>query len=150
MSAETNNSNPSRKPNLFLWVGFFLVLFGFLSYFFYFVFLSDFRDFPWANLPLLILGLALLGMAVWRSFARPKVYRGRILGSIFLLLSVGITSLFYYYIFHLSYQVPPPSEVTQNLETAPDIALVDHEGNKVRLKDYHGKHVVLSFYRGYW
>ena len=31
-------------------------------------------------------------------------------------------------------------------ETAPDFEAVDHNGNKVRLRDFRGKKVVLWFY----
>ncbi len=147
-----HNENPisTRKPNYLLWVGPVLTFAGVISYFLYFSQFPDLRDFPWVNFPLVILGVVFSGIAVWRAFSRPNIYRGRILGSIGAMLSLTFASLFCFYIFHLSYQVPAETSVTAGLKEIPDLELSDHEGRLVRLNDLRGKNVVITFYRGHW
>jgi len=71
-----------RKWNWPIWVGFVVVIAGVFSYEFFARFPIT-RDFPWANLLLFGIGIALLIAGLFRAFGRPQAYRGKIVGSIF-------------------------------------------------------------------
>jgi hypothetical protein len=70
-----------KSWNWSLWLGFLLVLAGFLSYTFFAQFPIT-RDFPWANLSLFTVGGILLVLGLFRAFGKPQIYRGKICGPI--------------------------------------------------------------------
>ena len=140
----------TRPRNHLLWIGPLLTLVGGLSYFMYFARFPVLRDVPWINLPLVMAGVALSLVAVGRGFSRRAVYRGKVLGSLGLVFSVLLASLFTLYIFVWSYSLPEPSELTLSLGTAPDFTLTDQHGKPVSLQGLRGRKVVLTFYRGHW
>ena len=76
-----------RKWNWPIWVGFVVVVAAVFSYEFFARFPIT-RDFPWANLLLFGIGIALLIAGLFRAFGRPQVYRGKIFGSIFAAIAV--------------------------------------------------------------
>ena len=45
------------------------------------------RDFPWVNLPLVLIGLAISALGMWRAYSPATAHRGRILGPISLAAS---------------------------------------------------------------
>jgi hypothetical protein len=53
-----------RNWNWAIWVGALVVLGGVLSYPLFFIRIPALRDFPWANLPLIGLGLVLIGVGM--------------------------------------------------------------------------------------
>lgn len=139
-----------RRRNHLQWIGVLVAFVGMVSYFLVFLRFPVLRDFPWLNLPLVCLGLALSCVAVWRAFFRPQEYRGKVVGSLGLVFSLLITVTFGAYIFWLSYLLPAPTEKTMGLTRAPDFALTSMTGETVRLQDFRGRKVVLVFYRGFW
>ena len=141
---------PERRRNHLIWIGPLVTFAGLVSYFTFFARFAALRDFPWVNLPLTLAGVALSAFGLWRAFARPAVFRGRILGTLGLVLSVFLGGLFSFYVFRLSYSLPEPSATTLSLEAAPDFALAAMNGDTVRLSDLQGSKVVLVFYRGFW
>jgi len=144
-------SMPSRRSrNHALWIGPLVAFAGGVSYFLVFARYPVLRDFPWVNLPLVLIGLAISALGMWRAYSPATAYRGRILGPISLAASAFLCLSFVFYIFAMSYWLPEPSQVTRDLTTAPDFTLVDHEGRDVQLADYRGRKVVLTFYRGFW
>lgn len=118
-----------------LWIGPILTLAGAWSYFAWFARFPALRDFPWVNLPLVLLGLALTIAGVVRQ------PRGRLLRGVAVVLSGLVSAGFLAYVFVLSKQVPAPTALTASLEVAPDVAA---------LAPYRGRPIVLVFYRGYW
>ncbi len=131
-----------------IWLGLLVVFAGVVSYFEVFTRFPPLRDFPRANLPLVLFGVALSGLGVARAFGRSE-YRGKVLGSIGLVLSLLLATLFVLYIFWFS-NLPPAGETAVNLAQAPDFALTSSDGETVRLSDYRGRKVALIFYRGFW
>jgi hypothetical protein len=110
------------------------------------------RDFPWLNLPIVLIGLILSTRGLWRAYA-PSTrtrYGGRIIGIPSFLFSLALTGLFCFYVFSWSYKMPRPQARTLSLESAPDVTLTDPQGRQFRLSDLRGKKVVLTFYRGHW
>ncbi len=140
----------SRTRNHLLWIGPLVTLAGAFSYFAFFARFPDLRDFPWVNLPLVLLGLGLTIVAVLRPWRSPERFRGKILGIPAILVSGLLATGFGYYVFGLSYHLPAPTALTASLETAPDPAMKASDGSPFRLSELRGKRVVLVFYRGYW
>ena len=140
-----------RKWNWPIWVGFLTVLGGLFSYGFFARFPIT-RDFPWANLLLFGIGIALLLVGLFRAFGRPQIFRGKILGSIFAAIAVLIVALFNYEIFYVLRQVPASTGAPHVGQKAPDFLLLDQNGKPVGIGDLlsNSKGVALIFYRGFW
>ena len=150
-----------KRWNWSLWAGFLLVVAGVVSYVPFFALFPVTRDFPWANLLLFCAGGVLLGAGLIRAFRKPELYRGKILGSIFALLSVAGVSLFGYGLFYLARQLPSSAAAPRVGQKAPEFTLTDQNGKPVALADLlasrqagttsaRAKGVLLIFYRGYW
>lgn len=134
------------------WLAPLIVFVGAVSYFLVFVRYPALRDFPWVNLPLVVLGAgwAILGLARGWKDAR---WRWRIFSLGGALFSVFVAGLFAFYVFVLSGQMPAAATVAEKLvagTVAPDFSLPDANGNPVSLGDQRGQRVVLVFYRGFW
>ncbi len=158
-----------RSWNGALWAGALLVLAGVVSYPLYFMRFPALRDFPWANLPMIIIGLALLAVGVARAFRQPALYRGKIFGSVLALLSLALSGVFLFGIFIGARHILPASHgAPQAGQLAPDFTLPDSRNNAVNLTGTLASAfapnaagapaaaaqptaaVVLIFYRGYW
>src|SRR2546428_3279333 len=149
-----------RCWNLSLWAGFLLVVAGVLSYIPIFALFPITRDFPWANLLLFLAGGVLLGRGLLRAFRQPELYRGKILGSILIALSVAVVSLFVFGVFYEFRQVPASAAAPRVGQKAPDFTLPDQNGKPVTLAELlssppgagsaRANGVLLIFYRGYW
>jgi hypothetical protein len=114
---------------------------------------------PW--LPLLrnvpILNLALVGCALYasfvgvrRAFARSAPAGGRVLASILGSVTLGLGTLFVWYLFAYSSNLPGAGLAPGVAATAPDFSLPDQNGQSVRLGSLRGRNVLLVFYRGHW
>ena len=145
-----NDAGARRKWNHLAWIGPVVAFAGAVSYFTYFARFPVLRDFPWVNLPVALLGIGLSGFALWRAFARRDTWRGRILAPLGLGLSIAFGGFFVGYVFFLSNALPQPTETSLSLDAAPDLVLTGPSGEAVRLTDFRGRKVVLTFYRGYW
>lgn len=147
------NKLMKRRWNWCLWIGFLVVVIALFSYEF-FVRFPITRDFPWANLLLFGIGGALLGVGLFRAYGRPSLYRGKIFGLIFTLLSLLVFGLFAYALLYVVRQMPASAGAPKLGETAPDFTLADQDGKSVALHDLlrssGTQAVVLIFYRGYW
>jgi hypothetical protein len=139
-----------RFRNHLLWLGPLVTLAGALSYFLYFARFPVLRDFPWVNLPLVLCGLALSAVGLWRAVRERARRSSRILGGIGLAVSAGVALLFNLYVFFISYAMPGTSDVTRALERAPSFRLTDQDGRSVALEDYRGRKLVVVFFRGFW
>jgi len=136
-----------RRWNFSLWTGFLIVLAGLGSYIPFFALFPVTRDFPWANLLLLAIGGVLVCVGLTRAFKQPEVYRGRIFGSILVVLSIAAIGLFGYGLFYEARQIPSATAAPRVGEKAPDFTLPSTAGQKVKLSDFKGKkNVVLAFY----
>ncbi len=139
-----------RKWNWPLWVGFVVAVGGLFAYNFSVQFPST-RDFPWANFLLFAIGGALLLIGLFRAFGRPQLYRGKLFGSIFALISLLLFAFFAYEIFYVLRQVPLSAQAPRVGEKAPEFTLPDQNGKQVSLSDLLSPNgAVLIFYRGHW
>jgi len=157
-----------RSWNASIWVGLVIVLAGVASYPLFFIRYPLTRDFPWASLLIMALGLVLLGVGIARAFRRPDAYRGKIFGSISGALSVAIAALFCYGVFYATRQLPASHGAPQVGQAVPDFTLPDSKNTPVNLSGLLGSSfapngaigaaiggdrtaaVILIFYRGYW
>ena len=139
-----------RKWNLSLWVGFVAAIAGFFSYPFFIQFPST-RDFPWANFTLFAVGGILLLLGLVRAFGRPRLYRGKVFGSIFAVIALCAFAFFAYIAFYLLRQVPPSTGAPRIGQKAPAFTLPDQNGKPTALTDLmSGRAALLIFYRGHW
>ncbi len=81
-----------RRWNIPIWAGFAVVLLALFSYLPVFSLFPFTRDFPWVNLLLFLAGLCLLALGLNHAFREPKVYRGKVAGSILAVLSLRINT----------------------------------------------------------
>ncbi len=139
-----------RKWNWAIWAGFVVAVGGLFSYE-YFAQFPVTRDFPWANLLLFGLGAALLLIGLFRAFGAPRLYRGKIFGSVFAAIAFALFAFFSYEIFYVLKQVPLSAQAPRVGEKAPEFLLSDQNGKQVALSDLLSPNgAVLIFYRGHW
>jgi hypothetical protein len=157
-----------RSWNPGLWAGFVLVLLGVLTYPFFFARFAITRDFPWANLLMIALGLVLVARGALGAYRRPDQYRGKVSGAILAVLAVLVSGLFCYGVFSVTRRLPASDAAPQIGDMAPDFTLPDSSGTPVTLSvlirspfapngvsaaasgSAQTAATVLIFYRGYW
>ena len=152
-----------------MWTGASLVFLGVVSYPLFFVRFPALRDFPWANLPMIALGLLLIALGLVRAFRHADLFQGKIFGSVLAALALALSGFFLYGIFFGARHVLPASHGAPQVgQTARDFMLPDSQNHPVSLTgvlnspftpesatgDEKGAAqaagVVLIFYRGYW
>jgi peptidoglycan/LPS O-acetylase OafA/YrhL len=140
-----------RKWNWSLWVGLVVAVAGMFSYEFFAQFPAT-RDFPWANILLFAIGGILLVLGLVRAFGNPRVYRGKIVGPIFTILSLLVFSFFAYAVFYVVRQLPASTGAPRVGQKAPHFTLPDQNGKSVALADLlsNNSGALLIFYRGHW
>jgi len=143
--------NPDRPPrNHALWLGPVIAFAGMVSYFQFFARFPTLRDFPWVNLPLVLVGIALSLGGFWGAYVRGARWPVKVAASLGLASSLLFGGFLIAYVFGISNALPATTSTTRAIEQAPDFELEDAEGRVHRLSDYRGKKVVLVFYRGHW
>jgi len=147
-----------KKINWPLWLGLIVSIFAFLSYPFIFVNWETTRDFPWANIPLFILALALLFFGLRRAFAPGRRLPSKIVAPIVTMISLLVLAMFIFTAFIASRWLPASAGAPQVNQKAPEFTLKD-TGNKVvsltellsqPINNKPPRGVLLVFYRGYW
>jgi hypothetical protein len=139
-----------RKWNWPIWIGFIVAVGGLFSYEFFVQFPVT-RDFPRATLVLFGMGAVLLIVGLFRAFGRPQLYRGKIFGSIFAVITALLFAFFAYEIFYVLRQVPLSAQAPRVGQRAPSFSLPDQNGKEVALNDLLSPNgAVLIFYRGHW
>ena len=139
-----------RKWNWPLWVGLVVAVGGLFSYEFFAQFPIT-RDFPWVNLLLFASGAFLLIVGLFRAFGRSKLYRGKVFGSVFAVISLLLFAFFAYEIFYVLRQVPLSTQAPRVGQKAPEFMLPDQDGKQTSLADLLSPNgAVLIFYRGHW
>ena len=133
-----------------VWLGLMITLAGALSYFLVFARFATLRDYPVLNVALVLLGTLYSLAGSWQVLRRTGWWSGKGLAVVGSMLACGMTGLFYYYLFFLSYQLPATSTVPSLQTVAPNWTLSDQNGKSVSLSHYRSSNVVLVFYRGHW
>lgn len=149
-----------RKFNWAIWAGFLVSVLAFLSYFFFFVNYPVTRDFPWANLLLFAVAVALVVMGLRSGFRsdrkHPKL--SRIGSSVLAALSAAIFAAFVFTIFIAGRWLPASKGAPTVGQKAPEFTLSDSSGKSASLSELRTspingntpRGVLLVFYRGYW
>ena len=157
-----------KRFNWSIWAGFLLTLISGFSFLFFFINFPITRDFPWVNLLLFAIALALIAVGLRRAFAVPRPAEAgakrpilsRILASVLATLSVLMIGLFVFSVFVASRWLPPSTGAPQVGQKAPEFSLSDMSGKQDSLSELVAapipgqtnakKGVLLIFYRGYW
>jgi uncharacterized BrkB/YihY/UPF0761 family membrane protein len=140
-----------RKWNWPIWVGLVVTVGGLLSYGFFAQFPIT-RDFPWANLLLLGVVVALLIFGLFRAFGRPQLYRGKIFGSILTAIALFLFAFFSCEIFTFCARFRSPLTRRALAKRRPNSHCSIKMESKSRWADLlsGSRVVVLIFYRGFW
>jgi hypothetical protein len=141
-----------RSWNGWVWGGFGAALLAALSYVPVLARFPLTRDFPWVNLLLFLAAGWLLGKGLRRAFRQPEKYRGKVIGTVFSVVSLALFGLFSWGVFVVARALPPAQAALRVGQRAPDFTLSDTDGRPVTLTQLRqGKRaVLLIFYRGYW
>lgn len=145
-----------KRSNRMLWVGLLLLVLAILSNLLYFLKVPA-ASLPWVNLILPVLALLFLVIGLVRAFAQSQIYRGKIWGSVVVvlgLLLVAASTLF----FVGARKLPRSGGAPQIGQRVPDFTLSDSTGQPTSLAQLFlasagappPKAVLLVFYRGYW
>jgi hypothetical protein len=140
-----------RNWNWLVWAGFGVALCATFSYIPLFVPFPITRDFPWVNLLLFLAAGCLLAAGLYRAYAQPDQYRGKVSGAVLGVLSLAIFAFFIFLVFYFV-RLPPRETALRVGQQAPDFTLPDVEGRMVSLSQLRQtkRAVLLIFYRGYW
>jgi hypothetical protein len=146
-----------RPSNSALWWGFVLALSAMLCNMAFFINAPAQRSIPWVSLLLAVVALVFVGKGLWRVLAPPRIYRGRILGTILSILSLLLVAVAVFAFFSAR-ALPVSTGAPQVGQKAPDFTLADTTGQPVSLDQLFApaadgtspKAVLLIFYRGYW
>ena len=139
-----------RTANLLAWLGPLIVFVGAISYFLFFARFPLLRDFPWLNLPLVVVGLIMSAVGLRHALDATRTAWAKLFGSVAFVLSLTVAVLFGTYIFYFSYQLPKGDGALRVSQAAPDFKLPDQHGQTIELSALRGKKVILAFYRGHW
>jgi hypothetical protein len=146
-----------RSSTAWIWSGFLVSAIALFSYPFFFVRWPITRDFPWANLLLFLVAIAMVAMGLRRALGEPS-RRTRILAFFGAVLSAMAFGLFVIVVFIAGKQLPASHGAPQVGQKAPEFVLTDTTGKRVALSELlstpiNGQSpngVLLVFYRGYW
>ena len=132
-----------KKFNWQIWVGFLLSLFAFLSYPLFFAGFAVTRDFPWANLLLFAVAVALIVLGVRRAWTGrkpdvdrgPRFYARRIVSAALATLTVVVLGFFIFTVFIWARLMPAAHGAPRVGQLAPDFTLADTTGRRVSLSE---------------
>ena len=148
-----------NRPLAAAWI---LTLLAFLSNLVFFWQFAGEWMLPWLCLALFAAALVLCGTALRRAFGQPEVYRGKVSGSILIVLACLMLA-FTIFAFYEARHIPGVAQAPREGQMAPEFTLPDTSGAMVSLAglldrplansprpDGKPKAVLLVFYRGYW
>lgn len=130
------------------WIAPLLAAIGFFSYYLFFAQYPALRDFPWLNLPLLILAVALSLLGTAKTWFVSRPWR-KIANGLAFSFSGSLLALFVFYVFILSYQMPEGKGLAA-VEKLPEVSLVNASGEATSPIPPKGKKALITFIRGYW
>src|SRR5258708_7794700 len=104
-------TSTQRRRNGYFWAGLLLLLAGLLSNGLFFINVPGQQIAPWLNLLLPVFAVVLFVMGLRRAMTQPAVYRGKIAGWIFTILSVLLLASTAFG-FYASRHIPPVSAAT--------------------------------------
>jgi len=146
-----------RKHPFAPWLGLLLTVLGALSNGLPFIGFPA-APVPWISLLLSLTGFVVVLIGLWRVFGQPRIYKGKMSGSIaaaFSLLFLAGSITFFWGARHIPSESVNAPQVGQRV---PDFTLPDSTGRSVSLMQLFSgeasspppKALLLVFYRGYW
>jgi len=154
---------PKAHWNWRIWAGFLIAVATIPGYFALFSRFPITRNVPWPSWLMFAVAGWLLWAGVRKAFGRRELYRGRIVGPIFGVLSLAAAALFGYATLYASRQLPPSVGAPKIGTKAPEFTLADTSGKMAALSTLlsepmpgtegsgaRPRGVLLVFYRGYW
>ncbi len=152
-----------RRWNLPIWAGFLVSVGALLGYFLFFARFPVLRDAPWTASLLSLAGVALSAAGLRRAFRQPESYRGKVFGTVLVVLGATFCSLFTVGLYHFARGLPASTGAPRIGARAPDFTLTGQDGKPVTLASLltsplnstvggakSPSAVLLIFYRGYW
>lgn len=145
-----------KRTNSALWLGLLITVLGHLTNFLYYSKVPA-AVLPWLNLAIPSVGLLLVLIGVARAFREPQLYGGKILGSIFTVLTTLLFAGSVWLFIHVR-DVPRSAGAPQVGQSVPNFTLPDSTNQPVSLAQLFSaapgtaqpKALLLVFYRGYW
>jgi len=158
---EKVSGDGKRKWNWRIWSGFLLAVAVIPGYLLFLARFPITRNVPWASWLMFAAAGGLLWTGMRRAFANPEVYRGKVVGPILAVLSLGAVALFAFATLYASRQLPAAAGAPAVGDKAPEFALADTNGRMLALSMLLSESmpgmqagkprgVLLVFYRGYW
>jgi len=160
---EKTAAPPKGHWNWRIWTGFLIAVATVPGYIVFFSRLPITRNLPWPSWLMFAVAGWLLWAGMRRAFGSPEMYRGKIMGPIFAVLSLAGAAFFGYETLYASRQLPPSLGAPRVGTKAPEFALAETSGKMVALstllsepmRGLEGsgakpRGVLLVFYRGYW
>ena len=156
-STASKSVHNERRRNSAVWLGLVLAIAALLSQGLFFLKVPGQNALPWLSLVLATVAVVLVLVGVKRAFFEPKLYRGKVAGSIITVISVLFLAMTVF-VFVTARKLPGTAGVPQVGQKAPDFTLADTNGQQISLAQLlstpvgnaHPKAVLLVFYRGYW
>ena len=156
-STASKSVHNERRRNSAVWLGLVLATAALLSQGLFFLKVPGQNALPWLSLVLATVAVVLVLVGVKRAFFEPKLYRGKVVGSIITVISVLFLAMTVF-VFVTARKLPGTAGVPQVGQKAPDFTLADTNGQQISLAQLlstpvgnaHPKAVLLVFYRGYW
>lgn len=147
-----------KKFNWPLWAGFLLTFLAAFSYEFLFVEWPITRNFPWANILLFAVALALVFIGVRRALKPGRRLISKIVAPILATVSILVIALFLFITLIQSRWLPASQAAPAVGQKAYEFTLADTNRQPVTLASLLSqpvnnkppKGVLLIFYRGYW
>ncbi len=132
-----------KRFNWQIWSGLLLSVIAFLSYPLFFVKFAVTRDFPWANLLLFAVAIALVLLGLRRAWSRRQAedegklrfFVRRTIPTFAATLSVAILGLFMFSVFIFARWMPASQGAPQVGQKAPEFTLTDTNGKAVTLAE---------------
>jgi hypothetical protein len=150
----------SNRRNTVLWAGCLLTIVAVLTNGLYFLRPPAQAAIPWLNLGSAVVALLFLLVGLRRAYTSPPVYRGKVSGTIFAIMSMLLLagSIFGFFV---ARKLPSAGDAPRIGQKVPDFTLPDTNNQPVALAQLlagartdsaasRPKAVLLIFYRGYW
>jgi hypothetical protein len=147
----------ARRRNLDPWWGLLLALGALLCNAVFFLNPPARQALPWVSVAMAAGSLLFVIRGLIRAFAKPQLYRGKLLSSVLVPISLLMVAMVGFVSVHAR-ELPKSAGAPKIGDRAPDFTLTDTTGRQVSLSELFApaadgsqpKAVLLVFYRGYW
>jgi len=147
IASQDQPASLSRSGRRLAWLGALVAWAAVVTYYTVVPRWPDLRDSGHLNVALTFAGVVLSVFGLRRA----RVAGSRARASVFALsLGLAAAGFLAFYIYVLSYQLPPSDGVIAVGSKAPDFRLQDQDGRERSLAEFTGRRLYLVFFRGHW